>query len=569
MEDEERTAPRNQDVAAEGTPMARSSSSTTSGPGCSKPTPRSPSALSSSDKNSVLLSDWWLVKVEGGAEGKRLAVSGFTTGQQAMRIFSSAPILKRYDAYNLETADGITVIILGLINKARTHDNGFPPEVCNRFLVGFPYNWDYYADKYFRRSSISASNSSNSAGFGGLSKDSADGAGHTSAVCVNVFPFGRLCDILITSGGTLTRNLIESLKKLFGYPSLNPTAQKPSLLPVETHSECDTDKSDSKHENSKGFATVINHDAEGHATSHGEKGYYAMELHAGDVPIENSNLNHDISHYSLMHENRETATQPVAETTSETETGTDMQMETLLANIKEVEKDNNMLSSVPVDCDDVDHVPACIEGKVNAESRIDSSCVRMKCLLEDSLLKESNLSDLRHDEELGDDAVRRQHCVENLRMPNVGFSDDLLVEKDCDPKTANSLKVTMNAGSQNSLDSDVTEPLKVSLREEGVGTRSKISSQNEEMVPSILSASQGDADSHHVKGRPWDLKNSKAPNFDFTGISKDSSSNEIDDMCYSILEKIECCKLPAVKDPTSQIGTAFDMTITKSLKHQK
>lgn len=56
--------------------------------------------------------------------------------QQAVRVFTSAPIAKRYDAYTLETEDGITVIIQGMINKALTQDNGFPPEVCD-FLFPF------------------------------------------------------------------------------------------------------------------------------------------------------------------------------------------------------------------------------------------------------------------------------------------------------------------------------------------------------------------------------------------------------------------------------------------------
>lgn len=51
-----------------------------------------------------------------------------------MRVFSSAPIIKRYDVFTLETADGITVIIKGFINKLRTNENGFPSEV-GRFLL--------------------------------------------------------------------------------------------------------------------------------------------------------------------------------------------------------------------------------------------------------------------------------------------------------------------------------------------------------------------------------------------------------------------------------------------------
>lgn len=48
-----------------------------------------------------------------------------------MRVFVSAPIIKRYDEFSLETVDGKCVIISGLINEQRTIENGFGPEVCS------------------------------------------------------------------------------------------------------------------------------------------------------------------------------------------------------------------------------------------------------------------------------------------------------------------------------------------------------------------------------------------------------------------------------------------------------
>lgn len=45
--------------------------------------------------------------------------------KQAVRLFCSAPIVKRYDFSTMETADGICVVIRGLINKPRTQENGF------------------------------------------------------------------------------------------------------------------------------------------------------------------------------------------------------------------------------------------------------------------------------------------------------------------------------------------------------------------------------------------------------------------------------------------------------------
>ncbi|KAK3031713.1 hypothetical protein RJ639_035299 [Escallonia herrerae] len=53
----------------------------------------------------------------------------------ARRAFCSAPILKRYDVFTLETIDGICVIIKGFLNKARTGENGFPSE-CKQGVLG-------------------------------------------------------------------------------------------------------------------------------------------------------------------------------------------------------------------------------------------------------------------------------------------------------------------------------------------------------------------------------------------------------------------------------------------------
>ncbi|XP_051129263.1 kinetochore-associated protein KNL-2 homolog isoform X2 [Andrographis paniculata] len=80
-------------------------------------------------KKTVCLADWWLTKVETGFQRRGLAVAGFSSREkQALRVFSSAPILKRYDIFTLETSDGICVILKGFINKAQTLENGFPSD---------------------------------------------------------------------------------------------------------------------------------------------------------------------------------------------------------------------------------------------------------------------------------------------------------------------------------------------------------------------------------------------------------------------------------------------------------
>ncbi|OMO97177.1 SANT associated [Corchorus olitorius] len=90
----------------------------------------------------------------GGAdkdfEGKTLAVAGSTSNElKVVRLFTSAPIVKRFDVFTLETADGICVCIKGFINKQRTTENGFSSEVFNHFTFGFPPYWEECAKKYF------------------------------------------------------------------------------------------------------------------------------------------------------------------------------------------------------------------------------------------------------------------------------------------------------------------------------------------------------------------------------------------------------------------------------------
>ncbi|RZC64301.1 hypothetical protein C5167_007992 [Papaver somniferum] len=61
---------------------------------------------------------------------------------RARRVFSSAPITKKYSLIQLKTADGINTLLGGIINKSRTLENGFSSEVRSRFLLGLPYDWE-------------------------------------------------------------------------------------------------------------------------------------------------------------------------------------------------------------------------------------------------------------------------------------------------------------------------------------------------------------------------------------------------------------------------------------------
>ncbi|PON74952.1 SANT associated [Parasponia andersonii] len=85
--------------------------------------PKTPFSSTTPATTTVFLEDWWLIK----ANGKDLGVGGFAArASLGVRAFSSAPVSKRHSGTVLETADGITVTICGLINMSRTHQNGFP-----------------------------------------------------------------------------------------------------------------------------------------------------------------------------------------------------------------------------------------------------------------------------------------------------------------------------------------------------------------------------------------------------------------------------------------------------------
>ncbi|OWM82319.1 kinetochore-associated protein KNL-2 homolog [Punica granatum] len=95
----------------------------------------------------VCLYDWWLIQAEEEIQGRRLGVAGFTSPKEgpvkrAVRVFKSAPITKVYEFSTLETADGVCVLVKGLMNKSLSTENGFPSEVCKHFVFGFPLNWE-------------------------------------------------------------------------------------------------------------------------------------------------------------------------------------------------------------------------------------------------------------------------------------------------------------------------------------------------------------------------------------------------------------------------------------------
>ncbi|XP_010470274.1 PREDICTED: protein EMBRYO DEFECTIVE 1674-like [Camelina sativa] len=112
------------------------------------PTPRTPASLGAitpiGTRKSVTLSDWWLTRKGKDKKKKALCIIGF---ESDVRLFSSGTILKRHNSVTLESVDGITISIGGFINRSLSIENGVSEEVCNRFLLGFPFNWEDYNEE--------------------------------------------------------------------------------------------------------------------------------------------------------------------------------------------------------------------------------------------------------------------------------------------------------------------------------------------------------------------------------------------------------------------------------------
>eukprot|EP00268_Persea_americana_P020953 TRINITY_DN20998_c0_g1_i3.p1 TRINITY_DN20998_c0_g1~~TRINITY_DN20998_c0_g1_i3.p1 ORF type:complete len:1042 (-),score=199.33 TRINITY_DN20998_c0_g1_i3:476-3454(-) len=201
----------------------------------------------------VCLEDWWLVKAESDCNGKRLAVGGLTSkGHQAKRVFYSSPIIKRNDAYTLETTDGIIVIIQGLINRARSNENGFPPEVCNKFLIGFPLNWEVYSDLYLGKESVSTQTSSSC--LDELSTPSADIANTDPPTCFDELPVSRVLDCLISTHGSSDNDTVRGTE-ILGNCSASASRNSMSRMDMDMRNiipflmdSCLLEENPSKHE---------------------------------------------------------------------------------------------------------------------------------------------------------------------------------------------------------------------------------------------------------------------------------------------------------------------------------
>ncbi|KAE8805048.1 hypothetical protein D1007_18892 [Hordeum vulgare] len=94
----------------------------------------------------VTLWEWWPVRLKG--EERKLAVSGFTEKND---LFTSAPIAQRYESLTLQDEDGVVVLLYGSFSLLRMRENGFSMQICERFMIGFPYwweTWDSHMESY-------------------------------------------------------------------------------------------------------------------------------------------------------------------------------------------------------------------------------------------------------------------------------------------------------------------------------------------------------------------------------------------------------------------------------------
>ncbi|KAF5950293.1 hypothetical protein HYC85_012286 [Camellia sinensis] len=183
------------------------------------------------DGSKVCLHDWWLIKLDMDSNGRTLGVGGLAFRErQTIRAFYSVAIAKRHDTVTLETADGITITITSFINRSITLENGFPAEVCNHFLFGFPCYWEEYAGRCFVEESINRSIPSRISSFDGFDMSSDDGT-DSLPISLSDLPVTRVRDLLMSSVGdsgscVLAKSLLNDILRKYGVMILNMMGQQ-------------------------------------------------------------------------------------------------------------------------------------------------------------------------------------------------------------------------------------------------------------------------------------------------------------------------------------------------------
>ncbi|XP_014756975.1 uncharacterized protein LOC100838914 isoform X2 [Brachypodium distachyon] len=106
----------------------------------------------------VALLDWWLVR----GQDDKIRVAGYTERNRAARVFTSDFITMGHADGTLETADHKIVLTRGPLNIKQMHRNGFPYEVSKHFQLGFPAQWEKYANSNMKQSKHQAQSPSKS-----------------------------------------------------------------------------------------------------------------------------------------------------------------------------------------------------------------------------------------------------------------------------------------------------------------------------------------------------------------------------------------------------------------------
>ncbi|XAR59260.1 hypothetical protein NMG60_11015001 [Bertholletia excelsa] len=149
-------------------------------------------------RKTVCLHDWWLIKVAIDPKTTRLGIAGFASRErQAIRAFHSAAIAKRHDAVTVETVDGTTITISGIINRPLTLQNGFSSEVCHHFVSGFPYCWDKYAYQCFDKKFVNIT--ATPPRVSSMHISSNEEAGNLQSISLDNLPVIRIRDFLLSS----------------------------------------------------------------------------------------------------------------------------------------------------------------------------------------------------------------------------------------------------------------------------------------------------------------------------------------------------------------------------------
>ncbi|KAL2522916.1 SANTA domain-containing protein [Forsythia ovata] len=170
----------------------------------------------------IFLHDWWLLKVDKDPHEKRLGIGGFTSREsQGTRVFHSAPISIRLNAVTLKTEDGITITVHGHLNRTRTIENGFPLEVCNHFVFGFPYYWEEFAGLSFDEEPTSFDFSKEISGSNGNKTSSPDSSKSSLPVALDYLPVTVIRDLFMIApgecgGSILRKNILDDILQTYG-----------------------------------------------------------------------------------------------------------------------------------------------------------------------------------------------------------------------------------------------------------------------------------------------------------------------------------------------------------------